>query len=88
MNHDIAYREIRIPDVNNIFHVQLSIPDASPLAGINGPDQSLIRRLRLHRDFTYREIGVLDVKIIYHVQLSIPDASPLAGINDPKSTSI
>jgi hypothetical protein len=42
LNREFAYREIRVPDVNNIFHVQLSILDASPLTGINGPDQSLI----------------------------------------------
>jgi hypothetical protein len=42
LNREFTYREIGVPDVNNFCHVQLSIPDASPLTGINGPDQSLI----------------------------------------------
>jgi hypothetical protein len=38
---------------------QVAIPDTPQWRGINGPDQSLIQRLRLNRNFAYREIDIL-----------------------------
>ena len=63
--------------------LHVAIPETLTRTRINGPDQILIWRLKLHRDFTYRDIRIPDVNNFWHVQLSIPKTPTRTGINSP-----